>query len=123
MVAARAFYDESLELARATGVPRTIGDAIYNASFPLLVGRLDMDQAGVLLEEAMAIFRGLGDRAALGRCLWALGNSNWFLQRLDTAAGELDEAIQLSRELGDRFTYSWALHTRALVAIDMKQAE
>jgi predicted ATPase/class 3 adenylate cyclase len=123
MPAARIFYDENLELARATGDPKTIGDAIYNATFPLLVGRLDMDEARVRLNEALDIFRQLGDKPALARCLWALGNANWFLQQLPDAATTLDEAIALSRETGDRFNYSWALHTRGLVAIDMKQPD
>ena len=123
MEAAHVFYSENLELARATGDPKTIGDAIYNASFPLLVGRLNLDQARLLLSESMEIFRRLDDKAALGRCLWALGNSLWFLDRLAEAVVPLDEAIRLARETNDRFSYAWGLHTRALVAIDMKEAD
>jgi non-specific serine/threonine protein kinase len=120
MQAARVFYDENLELARAGADPKTIADALYNASFPLLVGRIDVDKARALLAEAMPIYERLGDRAALGRCKWALGNSYWFNGQFAEAVAPLDEAIEQARETGDRFSYGWALHTRALLAIDMK---
>jgi tetratricopeptide (TPR) repeat protein len=120
--ATRVYYEESLDLARATGDRKTIADALYNASFPLLVGRIDVERASEPLTEAMAIYHELGDRAAVGRCLWALGNAHWFLEQRESAAATLDQAIQLARESGDRFNYAWALHTRALVAMDMKQA-
>jgi tetratricopeptide (TPR) repeat protein len=122
MDAARVFYDENLELARATGDPRTIADALYNVSFPLIVGRLAIEASRPLLEEAVGIYRTLGDDAAVGRCLWAIGNIAWFEGQPELAIPPLDEAIELFRKTGDRFSYAWGLHTRALAAIDLKDA-
>jgi predicted ATPase/class 3 adenylate cyclase len=117
MPAAQAFYDECLEEARAAGDKSGIANALYNDSFPLLVERRDLARSRRLLEEALPLFRELGDPGGTSRCLWGIGNSHYFEHRLSQAIGYLDEAIELSRKLDDRFSLGWALHTRALVAI------
>lgn len=117
LAAAREFYDECLELARARGDPKAIANALYNASFPGMVDRTDLPGSLRLIEEALPIFRGLGDQTGVARCLWTIGNQRHQLGELDLAITALDEAIGLLRRLDERFSLGWAMHTRAVIAI------
>jgi predicted ATPase/class 3 adenylate cyclase len=120
---AQVFYDEALVLTRATGDRRAIANALYNDSFPRIIGRTTgMLDALPVLAEAVAIYRELGDRAGVARCLWAIGNVHHFHKDYPAATPPLDEAIELFRGLDDRFSLGWALHTRALVAVNTGDA-
>ena len=70
-----------------------------------------------MVEEALPIFRELGDDAGVARCLWAIGSALHMEPRLDEAVAALDEAIPLFRKLGETFSLGWALHTRAVIAV------
>jgi hypothetical protein len=109
-------------LTRATGDKKAIANALYNASFPRVVGRNDMRGALPYLEEAAAMFAEIGDSAGFARCKWALGNTHHFLMEYAEAVPELDEAIKGFRQMQDNFSLGWALHTRALVAINTDDA-
>jgi predicted ATPase/class 3 adenylate cyclase len=118
MDTAARWYDEALVLTRATGDKKAIANALYNDSFPRVVGRSDMRAALPILEEAVTLYRELGDTAGLARCKWAIGNVYHFLEEYPEARPALDEAIGHFRQLGDRFSLGWALHTRSLVSIN-----
>jgi predicted ATPase/class 3 adenylate cyclase len=118
MDAAANWYDEALVLTRATGDKRAIANALYNDSFPRTVGRFDMRAALPILEEAVALYRELGDTAGLARCQWGIGNLYHFLEEYPAAITSLEEAITHFRQLGDNFGLGWALHTRSLVGIN-----
>ncbi len=122
MAAAKMWYDECLALTRPTGDRAAIANALYNSSFPLAVGREDMPRALPLLDEALNLYRELGDAAGLAKCLWAIGNLHNFLEQYDEAVGPLDEAIANFRKLGDNFGLGWAMHTRAVVALNAGDA-
>jgi predicted ATPase/class 3 adenylate cyclase len=117
MPAAQAFYDECLALTRETGDKRAIANAIYNASFPMLVQRRDLEQSLVLLGEALPLYRDLRDESGISRCLWGMANCRYYQDKVDEAIPGLDEAIALFRKTDDRFGLGWALHTRSLTAI------
>jgi len=119
MHAAQAWYDDCLVLTRATGDKNAIANAIYNDSFPLVVGRTDMARALPLLDEALGFFRELDVAPGIARCLWGIGNVHHFLQDYDAAVPPLEESIELFRKLGQGFGLGWSLHTRALVAINL----
>jgi predicted ATPase/class 3 adenylate cyclase len=119
MQAAQRWYDENLVIVRASGDRRRLADALYNTSFPKLVGRSDLATALGMVEEALAIFQELGDAAGAARSQWSLGNALYFSDRNPEAAVALDSAIELNRKLDNRFGLGWALHTRALVAIKL----
>ncbi len=119
MDAAQRWYEENLAIVRTTGDKRKLADALYNASFPRLVSRTDLVNTITLVEEALAIFRELGDSAGVARCQWAIGNALYFNDRNPEAAVALDEAIELNRKQDNRFGLGWALHTRALVALKL----
>jgi len=118
MDAAQIWYDECLILTRATSDKRALANAIYNDAFPSVVDKRDILRAMPLFEEALILFRELGDTSGVARCLWGLGNAYSFLEDYKSAVGPLDEAISIFRQLGDQFGLGWALHTRALVAIN-----
>jgi tetratricopeptide (TPR) repeat protein len=123
MEAAQAMYDENLALVRKTGDKRKIAMALYNNAFPKLVTRSEIPVMVATVREALAMYRELGDEPGIGRSLWAVGNGLRFQGDLRGAAEVLDEAIELDRRHDDRFSLGWALHTRALVAVQEKDAE
>jgi len=122
MPGAQVYYDECLEEARASGDKRALTNALYNASFPVLVSRLDVTRGRALLEEAVPLFRELGDQRGLSQVLWGLGNLLSYEDRLDEAATALEEAIAAFRSTDNRFGLGWALHTAATVAIKRREA-
>ena len=117
MVAAETWYAQCLELTRSHGDKQAVANALYNASFPKIVNMSDPQGAHVILDEALPIFRELGDSAGIARCLWAIGNLYHFEGKHQEAIPSLNEAIVDFRKLGDTFNLAWALHTRSLAAI------
>jgi tetratricopeptide (TPR) repeat protein len=115
MEVAQGFYDECLELARQAGDKRAIANAIYNDAFPMSVSHETIPQARQLLEEALALFRELGDDGRVARTLWGLGNASFFDKDYATAKPALEEARAISRRLDDRFHLAWSTHTLGLV--------
>jgi len=119
MATSQRWYDENLAIVRTTGDRRKLADALYNSSFPKLVGKTDMSSALGLAQEALAVFRELGDAPGAARSQWAIGNALYFNGNNPEAAVALDEAIELNRRLDNRFGLGWALHTRSLVALKL----
>jgi predicted ATPase/class 3 adenylate cyclase len=117
MPVAQAFYDECLELRRAGDDRRELANAMYNAGFPAMVNRSNMERSEVLLEEALPIYRELADEAGISGCQWAIGNLLYFRKSYENAIRALDEAIELFRKGANRFGLGWALHTRSLCAL------
>ena len=119
METSQRWYEENLAFFRASADKRKLADALYNTSFPMLVAKIDITKALALVNEALAIFRELGDAEGVARTQWAIGNALYFNDRNPEAAVALDEAIELNRKQGNRFGLGWALHTRALVALKL----
>jgi len=120
-VATHRHYAEALNLARASGVRKEVADALYDFSFAPSPPR-DMAEwqailaveAPPVLEEAMAIYREIGDRAGIARSLWARSENDYFGGEFSRAVAALEEALTIFRELGDRFQISWSLHSIGL---------
>lgn len=121
MAGAERYYREALEIARSAGEPRGVANALYNASFPLLVTDRDVRQGREMLEEALPIFRSLGDERGNAQVLWALGQSYFRMNDNPAAVAVLDEAINLFVRLGDRFGLGWAHYVRGALAFRMKE--
>jgi len=117
MTVAQGFYDECLELTRRVGDARAIANAIYNAAWPMIVDRVALPRAKLLLEEAIPLFRELGDQGGVARTLWGLGNVAYFGKDYPAAVPPLEEAQSIFRELDDRFMLGWSTHTLGLVAV------
>ena len=123
MEAAQRFYDECLEMTRTTGDKRTLANALYNAAFPSVVNMSETTRPRTLLEEALPLFRELGDQASVARTLWALGNGLYFERKYPLAKSMLEESQALFRTVDDRFGLAWSIHTHGLVSLKLGDLE
>ena len=119
MDSTQVYYDECLELARASGDRAAIANALYNDSFPANVTNKDVAKALGLLQEALPIYRELNDEPGVSQCLWSLGQCYYQTGEIDLAKDCTDQAIALYRRLGNRFGLGWALFTRAVLALQL----
>ena len=69
----------------------------------------------MLAQDALDRFRKLGDRSGEGKALWGVVNSYVFDDDVEPARALVDESLEISRELGDRFQLGWALFTKGLI--------
>ena len=114
LVGARPWYEEAVDLARASGDKARIANAVYNVGFTFSMNRDDQLAARALAQEALAIYRELGDKAGIGRSLWGLANTYYFFADFEGGRVLVDEALAASREVGDRFMTGWALYMQGL---------
>jgi predicted ATPase/class 3 adenylate cyclase len=122
LLAARVWYEEALELARASGDLARIANAAYNVGFTFALTRDDQLMARSLAQEALDLYRQLGDDAGIGRTLWALGNSYYFFGDLTGGLGLVREALEIFRRQGDRFMTGWSLYMGALYQLQSDPA-
>ncbi|MGZ8563423.1 MAG: tetratricopeptide repeat protein, partial [Candidatus Limnocylindria bacterium] len=108
--AARRWYGESLEIARASGDDSRIANAIYNLGFTFTMEHEHQVMARSLAEESVAIYRRVGDEAGIGRALWGLANSYYFFEDFLGGIRLAAEALEIFRRLGDRFMTGWSLY-------------
>ncbi|MGH2490511.1 MAG: hypothetical protein ACRDF9_03295, partial [Candidatus Limnocylindria bacterium] len=129
MAATERYYREEYDSAGALRDDPERAKAAYNLSFVyMLSGGERHDDALALLEEALSIFRPLGDRASIGRAAWALGAMYGegpkrtrpdFLKAKQLA----HEALDQHRALGNRFDIAWDLHATGLAALKLGELE
>lgn len=94
--AARPFFEACLALRREIGDPGAIARALTNLSF------VAPEQAGALLEEALALGRAAGDKLGILRTLNTLGEIAWVEGDYERATPLYEESLALCRESGDR---------------------
>jgi predicted ATPase/class 3 adenylate cyclase len=116
MPGAQSVYDDIVEAVRKTGDTARIAGALYNAAFPRMIDRRSADGGLTLLQEAVPLFREVGDEVGLARCQWGIGAAMQIAGSYPAAKAALDEAIPLFRKIGDRFSLGWTLHTRTVIA-------
>ncbi|HEY8860877.1 MAG TPA: adenylate/guanylate cyclase domain-containing protein [Candidatus Limnocylindria bacterium] len=121
-------YGAALDLAREIGDPKEIALAAYNLSFAYTIPTNDMVRGRVLLEEALALFRELGDGAGIGRASFALSNvvsggQGHTREDLLFARRTVDEALQQHRKLSNQFDLAWDLHMAGLVDLKLGDLE
>jgi len=124
-VAAR-WYEQALEVWRAAaadGNPearRELANALYNRAY-VAVADLFLATPGsrvdptvqAMMEEALAIYRDLGNRAGEGNVMWGLGSLLMFAERPEEADAYFRDAISIHRETGNRTMEAWALQMLA----------
>jgi len=108
--ACRKHYGIALELARAIGDRKLIADELYNYSFGFYVEAPDYELGEAAAQEAVAIYRELGDEAGLTNALWGTGNSYFFRSEWARSAESYTEALALARATGNDFMINWSLH-------------
>jgi predicted ATPase/class 3 adenylate cyclase len=126
---AEACYTSALDLWREIGDRREIANALYNRAYAEAAwimggpgGAGDAPRARTMLEEALAIYRELGDVAGEGNILWALGSFHFFANEMPEAEATYREALALHRSGGNRTMEAWSLHMLALALVSQQRA-
>lgn len=119
-------YEECLRLRRELGDPAAIGEALYNrASLNVFgIGGVQDSQAALpLLEEALGIFRELGEGVGVAKVQWAVGSAHLHAGDYEAAESALSESIDLNREAQDLFGEAWGLHMLAVTLLHEGRGE
>jgi predicted ATPase/class 3 adenylate cyclase len=116
---ARAYYDEEIAARRALGDTRGLAEALYGVSFTWTVSRGPLDEPTVrfaveAINEALELFRQVGDDAGVGRCEWALANVEWGAGHLLEAREHALQALGVFERIDDRFMVGWSNYTLGL---------
>ena len=107
---ARGWYDEALQFARAAADEARIANALYNLTFTFTLEHEDQVKAKTLVEEAVEIFRRLGDEAGIGRSLWGLGSYHYYFGDFEGGIKLAREGLEIFRRIDDRFMTGWSLY-------------
>jgi predicted ATPase/class 3 adenylate cyclase len=113
--AARVWYQQTLDLARARGDDRAVANALYNITFTFAWQPEAQEGARKIGEESLAVNERLGDQLGIGRALWAIASSYYYSGDWEKAIQLNERALGIFRELDDRFMTGWTLYMRALV--------
>ena len=126
-------YSRALAIWRQIGDKREIANALYNDAYADILrsmGLVDNEQrpserregaARVKLEEALALYRELGDRAGEGNVLWGLGTYHYFAGAAAEAEPWYLESLELHRSTGQRTMEAWSLHMLALATNSLER--
>jgi tetratricopeptide (TPR) repeat protein len=128
-VTAKEQYDDALEIWRGIGDKREIANALYNRSYAEVIvlmggGQLDEADTGhAMLEEALEIYREIGDTGGEGNILWGLGTYYFFGAEAASAESWYLRSLELHRQAGDRTMEAWSLHMLSLANAGQSQFE
>ncbi|MGZ9275861.1 MAG: adenylate/guanylate cyclase domain-containing protein [Candidatus Limnocylindrales bacterium] len=131
--ATERWYSEALRLRRELGDRSQIANALYNDAYAKILPLMGLTGDALAtaqkgpsyevghteLEEALAIYRDLGDTAGEGNILWALGSYHYFTKDVAPAEHWYEESLALHRAAGHRTMEAWSLHMLALVQIGL----
>lgn len=113
-------YRDALDLARRSGDPAILAEALTNFGFASRPETQRTQSAYVAgrpyFEEALGLYREIDDRDGLANATWALASSYMDTREFDTARGLIEESLALYRETDNRFGTGWALWTLAFIA-------
>jgi tetratricopeptide (TPR) repeat protein len=117
--AARVWYQETLDIARARGDDRAAANALYNLTFTFAWIPDAQTEARKVAQESLEVNERLGDRSGIGRALWALASTYYFEGDWGPAMELMERALALFREIDDRFMVGWTIYMRALVRMKL----
>jgi predicted ATPase/class 3 adenylate cyclase len=107
---------EALALAGAGDTPASLRAHALEAIGALAWHQADNARAGALLEESVALFRGLGDTAGIARSQLFLGIVAAYQGDSTRATALLEESLSFFRELGDTWGMARSLNNLGIVA-------
>ncbi len=126
--AAARWYDEALTIWRTLGDRREIANALFDRAYADLIvimgGTLSvahMESGRAMLEEALAIYRSLDDKAGEGNIVWGLGSYYYFTADAASAETWFRRSLELHREAGHRTMEAWSLHMLAIAEIGQRK--
>ena len=111
--AANRYYGEALEIARGLNDKELLANALYNAAFPNTILGKDLPRSRQMFEEALALFREVGDEPGTAKVLWGIADL-FYLDDPPDWQGAIDlllEAQPIFEEGGDNFGLGWCLYT------------
>ena len=111
---ARPLFERSLDLFRRSGDVTGIAFGLHGLAFARPAGA-DLE-ALAQSAESLAILRGLGDRRNVAKVLAIAADINADLGDAEAAAAQIEEALTLFVEFGDRWFWGWSLETAAQLA-------
>jgi predicted ATPase/class 3 adenylate cyclase len=121
---AARLYEEQLRLWREIGDRREVANALFNRAYADMIEVMEghipedgMDEGRERLNEALAIYRDLGDTGGEGNILWGLGSLAYFTSDAAEAEAWYRRSLELHRTAGDRTMEAWSLHMLALSLI------
>jgi predicted ATPase/class 3 adenylate cyclase len=128
---AERWYREALRIWREIGDKGEIANALYNDAYADILPLMGLSgheltsaqkapkyaEGREKLQEALALYREVGDKAGEGNILWALGSYDYFTVAATPAEHWYREALELHRESGHRTMEAWSLHMLALLQV------
>jgi predicted ATPase/class 3 adenylate cyclase len=109
-------YEQVLLMQRGLGDPKEIANALYNYGLVVAFSgtnaseEIGLDELDVILDEAEAIYRGLGDLGGQGDIEWARGSAVGFVAMdLESAIEHMKKATDLYARAGNEFGMGWGL--------------
>lgn len=120
---ARRALDESLTIARRLGEPLAMGRAMLHLGFVAYLGDDDPEQAQVLFEEALALFRRADHSRQIALTLDALAQVARARGDRATAKCSLDDALRRLRAMMDLPVIVQVLNRAAAIAADERRLE
>ena len=127
-----AAYGEAVTIRRSLENSPELANALYNLSFaysvsdPAAPDQADADREGkglALLEEALGLYRQLGDERGEANVLWGLGNLRYFAGNVVPGAEEFQLALQKFRKVGDRTMEAWTLHMLGVALLRVERLD
>jgi tetratricopeptide (TPR) repeat protein len=108
-------YNEALELWQSIGDKGEIANALYNNTFQYAVSSdpRGVDPDGValgLMNDALALYREVGDEHGVATVLWGIGMNRFFKATPDQGADHFREALEIFERTGDMTMSAWSLH-------------
>jgi tetratricopeptide (TPR) repeat protein len=106
-------YDEALTIWRDIGDQREIANALYNAAYadlqPILLGGVgDQLRSHARMEEALGMFRAIGDRVGEGNAMWGLGSLDYFEAQFEDAERWFVASTEVFRGTTNRTMQAWS---------------
>ncbi len=104
-------YARALEMQRELDDPKGIANALYNVALSVAFGEnLNMAVAVAALDEAQAIYEGIGDVGGQGDIEWARGNLiGYTTEDLPGALEHFRRSIDYYLQAGNEFGMGWGL--------------
>jgi hypothetical protein len=128
----RPAYAEAVEIWRRLGDKAELANALYNYAFVFSVPEdpenpppdLDPDGEGRRAqEEALALYREVGDERGEANVLWGMGNNAYFAEGNDAGVSMFRQALEKFRHVGDRTMEAWSLHMLGSALLRQREAD
>jgi predicted ATPase/class 3 adenylate cyclase len=125
---AQTCYQQALDAWRTIGDEREIANALYNRAYADAVEIMQGDttvaarpKAAAMLDEALALYRKLGDQVGEGNVVWGIGSFHFFAGELEQAEVRYAQALELHRASANRTMEAWSHHMLALTQLGQRK--